>query len=765
MSVSMDSPILLIQPRKQDLRQPKNLGGGKDKEFVPVTREFREKLVSEIENVEKNLDKSFIKYPNTPAVISLRLRPEALAKSHRPFYLLEQVGMRPIATERFGELLLPATKENLNLLREKVITSDAKKIRANLTTIDTISSWNKDDTLKWGAYKSQDKLAAEQFLREWILSKKPLFIERFSSSYEGFDSQFAQTLNELFRKLDVRPSQIKTRASGGLAKFIRINSFEAAMELASCPAVRVLRTVEEYLPIEANPQSFAVIGTIPKNILPAPQSDVPTVAVVDSGIEKNDTALKLWIKKHETFVLPPDTDHIHGTFVAGLIAGANKLNDQNPLFPLSQAKILDVATLQKQNTSADILLENIEAAIKANPDVKVWNCSFGSNCPGHTDQFSQFAQDLDELSDRYEVLFVISAGNYSSQPPRSWPPTINCNGADRISMPAESLRSLTVGSIAHESAIVKAHEPSPFSRRGPGSARTPKPDLTHRGGNCTIAGAFKNVGIKSILPKGQIGESIGTSFSAPLISTMAANVWHTLDKSNITAKPETVKALMVHAAALSSPKREANERDYYGFGTPNSVLDALFCAPDTFTLLFNAELHDGIIWEKTPFPIPACLHLDGNRLQAEIIMTLVYSPPLNGKHGAEYVRANIEAAFGSYDLDDQGERKFKGFVPLGATSKEELYEKAMIEDGFKWSPVKVYRKKFSQGVAAKDFRLGLKLLRRAGEPTGTSQSATVLLSFRSVEPDMPVYADGIRAIHKANWISQQIVTRTKISIT
>lgn len=238
-----------------------------------------------------------------------------------------------------------------------------------------------------------------------------------------------------------------------------------------------------------------------------------------------------------------------------------------------------------------------------------------------------------------------------------------------------------------------------------------------------------------------------------------------LERRGLAARPDIVKGLLIHGAALSSPARRAEERDYHGFGVPESVLELLFCSPNTFTLMFEAELFDGIIWEKTPFPIPACLHPGGTHLRAEVVMTLVYSPPLDGRHGAEYVRANIDASFGSYDPDDDGKFHHHGLVPLEAPRKEDLYEKAMVEHGFKWSPVKVYHGRFPRGKAGRNFRLQLELLRRAGEAAQPDpQRATVLISFRGIDPGQPVYADGVRALHNANWTTIPLTTRYQLRV-
>lgn len=87
--------------------------------------------------------------------------------------------------------------------------------------------------------------------------------------------------------------------------------------------------------------------------------------------------------------------------------------------------------------------------------------------------FSDFAMTLDQLSDKYQVLFVVAAGNYTDLPRREWQKLSTL--ADRISSPGESVRALTVGSISHidaAGALSAVGHPAPYSRCGPGPVFT-----------------------------------------------------------------------------------------------------------------------------------------------------------------------------------------------------------------------------------------------------------------------------------------------------
>ena len=137
-------------------------------------------------------------------------------------------------------------------------------------------------------------------------------------------------------------------------------------------------------------------------------------------------------RSRETYVLPGDTDYMHGSFVAGLVAGARAINGGDTHFPAAQSRILDIAALATTGTTtADEMINAITESLKKHPEVKVWNCSFGSPSPGDPDEFGQMARELDALSDKYGVLFVIAAGNFSSAPLRAWPNPPDFGGQDR----------------------------------------------------------------------------------------------------------------------------------------------------------------------------------------------------------------------------------------------------------------------------------------------------------------------------------------------
>src|SRR5208282_32285 len=157
------------------------------------------------------------------------------------------------------------------------------------------------------------------------------------------------------------------------------------------------------------------------------------------------------------------------------------------------------------------------------------------------------------LQDEYGVTFVIAAGNYRTPPFRGWPPD-DLGDADRVCAPADSVRAVVVGSLAHRehsSSRVKAGQPSPFSRRGPGPLYLPKPELSHLGGNCSASGGSSQIGVLSLDGRGNVAEDVGTSFATPLVSSLVANVSHRLLGGGSRL---LCRALLVHSAALRGGK-------------------------------------------------------------------------------------------------------------------------------------------------------------------------------------------------------------------
>ncbi|EMC0793674.1 hypothetical protein VBY03_004690, partial [Escherichia coli] len=160
---------------------------------------------------------------------------------------------------------------------------------------------------------------------------------------------------------------------------------------------------------------------------------------------------------------------------------------------------------------------------------------------------------------------------------------------------------------------------------------------------------------------------------------------------------------------------------------------------------------------RYPFVIPNSLKNDEGKFTGEILMTLVYSPPLDPNYPSEYCRSNVDVSFGTYDFDKTKKRKHISKVPQ-VKDKSELYEKYLIENGFKWSPIKVYRKKYPQGTQGNTWRLKIDVQRRAEQDKlEFPQRAVLLITLRSLSADKDIYSEAVSELDLLGWESDDII--------
>lgn len=508
--------------------------------------------------------------------------------------------------------------------------------------------------------------------------------------------------------------------------------------------------------------------------VPPPKADVSysTVGLLDTGVSAAATALQPWLVHQSNFIVltpsPPPEDYSHATFIAGLMVQASAMNQNHPQMPTEAVKIHDVRVFSEieRSTETDVLAR-IEDAVRAAPQIKVWNLSLG-RLHVERGQFSQFARDIDAISAKHGVLFVIAAGNYNEVPLRPWPVGMWPTGdRDLITPPADSALSISVGAIAHNddpTGGVPKGKPAPYSRRGPGPAAIPKPEVVHFGGNCTLAGDLGG-SIASLCPYGSPIEEFGTSYASPLVASLGARIWDRLATQGYTPTPDLIKAFLIHSAAIGSTPPNSEELPFVGFGLPSQVDDALLCSEDSFTTLHSVYIPKGQqIHHK--FAMPACL-TKGGRFRADLTVTLCYAPILNERDGTEYCRSNVSVSLGTLDLKKGStKREFKGKLPPDPSAPKEALEKRLIEHGFKWSPVKVYRKRFVRGIANAPWELRFDVLYRAGEKAPDApQLAHALVTVRGIEEGLPVYRDGVKALMQAShthapvWVPQRTRAR------
>lgn len=754
------NPYVHVAFQAKDLFGVETQGGG-GTEFVPVTSALRTRLRKFLSDAVDSSHQD-LSIPDVPAVLVLELRDKAIAKSHRPTTLTAESGAVPVGHGSLNEMLIAADAGAIAALDEVIGTRATKSIRENLSTLQGIHAWGVQRRLP----PPLRALSAQALHAAMKRAAGRVLVRLFSYASEETSKRVLQRFLEFLDKSGLTAEQIP-QPSGPPLFVVPIDAQlteSKLLELLRFPAVRRIRP-------EPNVQGSATTTVMPADahVLPLPNGDLPVVGVFDGGVAPNLDSMAPWVASRDIYVLPPETNYEHGTFVASLVACAAHLNSEDERFPVVPCRVHDVVAVELGQARLGDLILRLRTALANQPDVRVWNLSISTRDEASDDEFSEFARELDQLSDRHNVLFVVSAGNYLGTPRRTWPATDEL--PDRLASPGDSVRALTVGAVAHRESVdtlVRSGDPAPYSRRGPGPVFTPKPDVTHFGGNVTAAWQCQGVGIRVLHPTGRAARLFGTSFSAPVVSALAAHTWRDLEsgghRNPFAVSPTMVKALVVHAAELNSPARSVRERRYFGAGIPSDPLGVLHDSDSSFTLMFEVDLVDGAKWRKAPYPIPASLMVNG-KLRAEVIMTCAYAPPLDGDAGAEYVRFNVEIGFGTLSPNEKGDFQFSGKLPGDHEKGSHGFETAQIEHGGKWASIKVYRRSMPNGVAGDIWAVQASVLRREFEPMLQKPlRAVVIITLRSIENNPNVYAEGRAALQQRGWITQALPTGVNVNI-
>lgn len=744
-------PIKIVEYTKEDFSRPEP-GGTARKIFDNyVTPEIRQRNVQQLNFVERYFNNWFKEEPHLPAVAKVILKKDALAKSHRPSGLFAPNTCPIIGCRDFGELFVSVTRHDLINLRRKILTDQNRTSMANISTIDKIEPFTAKDAI---GYIDPDNLKKVHELRLRLFTHNSPSVDRvlfqkFTKFVENMNLPTPQEISyaknmKIFKLADVQLNHID-----------KLARFAGTQSLGTFPHFDLLKTA-----------SIPVAAAIPKDFnKPDAKLNYPVIGIVDTGTNPNDSILSPWVAQRHVYVPQSDADYNHGSFVAGIAIYGRHLNDNR--FPYCPVKLIDVVAVPKDGRIPEYeLLPILEEVLPKHPEVKFWNLSLNID-PVDDDTFSPFAIALDALQDKYKVTFVISAGNYTNTPLRGWLPE-DLGEADRIFSPAESVRGVTIGSLAHldrPGSRVKREQPSPFSRRGPGSAFLPKPELTHYGGNCKPDLDYTQIGVRSLNGQKSIAEWIGTSFSTPLVTAILANIEAAI---NSPVNPCLVRALAVHSAVINTPALTPLELRYKGFGIPGDLTSILTCSPWEVTLIFEPELQPGLTFKKYPFPIPPCLFKKNDKVTGEIVMTLAYDPPLDPSAGSEYCRINVDASLGTCEIKDDKPYDHKVKIWPLPKSKElsELYERYQIRHGFKWSPLKVYRRLMPKGVKGKTWNLQLSMLERHNykftkpEP----QQVALIVTMRDPNKMAPVYDQTVTRMREIRWTTQDLQVQERISI-
>lgn len=759
-------PVRVVQPSRDFLHKDQRKGG-KIKSFITDEEEFKshqEILVSEISNLETDLDVNFEKYPEIPSVIKAKLRDDAWAKSHRPIELFKMDTCPIIGLDHMGEILISATKTGLDKLKTRIHSPTSKVQKANISAVENISK-----------FKDEDKLLGLK-LNELMEKSKRNGQNCFKVIlFDHHDPEINDNIRYTFlswakkENLDVKDIS-KLR---GLSIW-KVNGAteEQVKEMVAHPSVRTVSFFPSFrIILQKDLISSQEIEKFPT---PEDNKEYPKVAVIDTGIPQDHPFLSPWVIDRIPFVPGDYQNNKHASFVAGLIAMGTQLNGKGICPDDEPVQIVDIQMIpdpEKDTVTEDILIERLESCIPEvtkKHNIKIWNMSAGFDLNAKDERFSSLAIFLDRLQDENNIIITLPSGNFSDPAnQRKWPPQNDLGNADRLQVPADAVRAITVGAIACKEkpdSIVKINQPTSYSCKGPGPTYITKPELVHYSGNLTVDNGiidYSNQGILSFDEKGNIIEGIGTSYSCPLVARTLSIIHNRLvDSTTINM----IKALTVHNSKI--PEGLGNTEEifpYIGFGKPEKVDEILSCKESEVTLMFEQEIYEGhnLVY---PFHWPESLIDEKGKCRGRIRMTLVAGVPLDANYGSEYIRANVNVALQAGNRNKDGKMEYKGKLHEDPDTSDlsKCYEKERIKHGYKWKPIKRYEGEF-KGIKAEDWRIKVSLLLREGLRLGPRPIKFALV-ITLADPDgiAPVYDEVIVGLRNKNVITNPIQLRTKI---
>lgn len=435
------------------------------------------------------------------------------------------------------------------------------------------------------------------------------------------------------------------------------------------------------------------INLIPERI-PSPSLNAAKICILDSGINTAHPLLRSAIAESASFVVDEDEfDHCgHGTAVAGIalygdVEACDASNFWQPSLWLYNGKVLN--SLGEFDTSTIETTLNHAVEYFVNLGCRVFNLSLGNtNAPYDGKHIRGIAYLLDVLARRHNILFVVSAGNFSGSsdpdvPQESWRaeyPSYLIHNSSVIIDPAPALNVLTIGSYARHNATFDAQrrpdeishlspagelQPSPFTRHGPSVKGAFKPEVVAHGGNFAApmrhdGGQWRaharGLGVLSCHHQFQgntlFSEQSGTSFSAPYISHLAgrllneypdisANMLRAMlvNHAELTTQMENTFSVEVGDAYKAEPatRHRSVIRDVVGYGMIEE--DSLYRSSEEVVVMMCEEQIENDKHQFFELPLPASF-LRTQRAVRELHITLAFSPAVRTTR-LDYVATQI----------------------------------------------------------------------------------------------------------------------------
>lgn len=411
----------------------------------------------------------------------------------------------------------------------------------------------------------------------------------------------------------------------------------------------------------------------------SPPSDAPMVCIVDSGVTIENPFLKPVVR--EDLILSflrtesdkdnPNDECGHGSGVASL-ASYYALNlyqnaENRGKIWIASARVLNQDNeIEDERLFSKILGEVVETftliGIKIfNLSIQFINRKWHEEAKRTIPRRSWIARTIDKLSRKHNIVFITVTGNISTSNVKYYYgdglayPEYFIDDEASIYDPGQASLAITVGSMSPTTqavgqittamAIAEKHQPSPFTRCGPGINREIKPELVEYGGNYLLdqnGTVRENPGMNVIMASHQLTPAIthksGTSFAAPRVAHKMARILYDMQSLGFyDISASLLKALTVNSATyppyygnFDNFKQAMDEKkpkhwlNVVGYGIPDDIR-ATECDKYTAILIFQEKIQPNTV-KFFEIPVPECLVETPPTKVKRLTVTVVYAP-------------------------------------------------------------------------------------------------------------------------------------------
>lgn len=345
--------------------------------------------------------------------------------------------------------------------------------------------------------------------------------------------------------------------------------------------------------------------------IPKPKNE-PTVGVIDTLFDES-VYFSEWVEYHDMVshdIQKRQEDYTHGTAVSSIIVDGPSINPgMDDGCGRFKVRHFGVATGGKFSSFS--ILRQIDAIVRKNRDIKVWNLSLGSKLEVNKNFISPEAAILDKIQYENDVIFVIAGTNKG----------VDNKNNMRIGAPADSINSLVINSVSFD------NKPTDYSRSGPVLSFFTKPDISYYGGD-------KNSPLRVCTPIGE-GFVTGTSFAAPWITRKMSYLIDILGLSR-----EVAKALIIHSSTGWDKQDTASTLIGHGVA-PLKIEEVVKSKEDEIQFILSGISEK---YNTYNYNIPVPINKGMHPFIAKA--TLCYFPYCSRNQGVDYTNTELDISFG-----------------------------------------------------------------------------------------------------------------------